>query len=208
MRAVSSTEACNVSVLKVQGLHLSDLFWSWVSREISQGPKCTSQIWKCALTGLRFLPLDSADFCEAGTRDEHWESLCGRLLFDVTGIMTGSRGFEKSELYSVFFWAYVLRFSFSLSSHEGFPRYCHGEQQDSWETKLSPFFIIYLEKSNRLIMFRVLDKKIWVSKGMQIPGLKYEFLSWHSFRLSKTQASAAQSNGQFIWQCQKSIDKT
>ena len=30
------------------------LIFSGVSREISQGPKCTSQIWTCAVIGLRF----------------------------------------------------------------------------------------------------------------------------------------------------------
>ena len=39
-------------------------------REISQGPKCTSQIWKSAVIGLRFFPLKSADVRGAGTRDE------------------------------------------------------------------------------------------------------------------------------------------
>ena len=32
-------------------------------------PKCTSQIWKSALIGLRFLPLKSADVRGAGTRE-------------------------------------------------------------------------------------------------------------------------------------------
>ena len=49
---------------------LSTIFWSPVSRKISQGPKCTSQIWKCAVIGLRFLPLDSADISGAGMCDE------------------------------------------------------------------------------------------------------------------------------------------
>ena len=40
------------------------------SARISQGPKCTSQIWKSAVIGLRFFPLKSADAREAGTRDE------------------------------------------------------------------------------------------------------------------------------------------
>ena len=46
-------------------------FWSYkVKREISQGPKCTSQIWKSAVIGLRFFPLKSGDVRGAGTRDE------------------------------------------------------------------------------------------------------------------------------------------
>ena len=36
--------------------------------EISQGPKCTSQVWNSAVIGLRFLPLDLADISGAGTR--------------------------------------------------------------------------------------------------------------------------------------------
>ena len=39
-------------------------------REISQGPKCTSQIWKSAVIGLRLFPLKSAGVCGAGKRDE------------------------------------------------------------------------------------------------------------------------------------------
>ena len=51
-------------------------------REISQGPKCTSQIWKSAVIGLRFFPLKSADVRGAGTRDEPlrtsaWEANTG-----------------------------------------------------------------------------------------------------------------------------------
>ena len=38
--------------------------------KISQGPKCTYQIWKCAMIGLCFLPLDSADASGARTSDE------------------------------------------------------------------------------------------------------------------------------------------
>ena len=38
--------------------------------EISQGSKCTSQIWKSPVIGLRFFPLKSADVRRAGTRDE------------------------------------------------------------------------------------------------------------------------------------------
>ena len=41
-----------------------------VKPEISQGPKCTSQIWKSAVIGLCFFPLNSADARGAGTRDE------------------------------------------------------------------------------------------------------------------------------------------
>ena len=40
-----------------------------VLREIFHSPKCTSQIWKCTVIGLRLLPLDSADVCGARTRD-------------------------------------------------------------------------------------------------------------------------------------------
>ena len=50
---------------------VSDLFWSYkVKREISQGPKCTSQIWKSAVIGLRLFPLKSAGVRGAGKRDE------------------------------------------------------------------------------------------------------------------------------------------
>ena len=41
-----------------------------VKREISQGPKCSSHIWKSAVIGLRFFPLKSTDVRGAGTRDE------------------------------------------------------------------------------------------------------------------------------------------
>ena len=41
-----------------------------MKREISQGPKCTSKIWKSVVIGLRFFPLKSADVRGAGTRDE------------------------------------------------------------------------------------------------------------------------------------------
>ena len=41
-----------------------------VKPEISKGPKCTSQMWKFAVIGLRFFPLKSADVLGAGTRDE------------------------------------------------------------------------------------------------------------------------------------------
>ena len=62
-------------------MDLSDLFWSYkVKREISQGPKCTSQIWKSAVIGLRFFQLKSAEVRGAGTRDEPlrtsaWEAI-------------------------------------------------------------------------------------------------------------------------------------
>ena len=48
----------------------SNIFLSQVSHKISQGPKCTYQIWKCAMIGLCFLPLDSVDIIVAGTRDK------------------------------------------------------------------------------------------------------------------------------------------
>ena len=84
-RAVSSTKASELTeyfVVKVYTFRdLCDLFWRWVSREISQGPKCTSQIWKCTVTGLRFLPLQSADVSGEGTHDEPlrtsaWKVIC------------------------------------------------------------------------------------------------------------------------------------
>ena len=37
---------------------------------MSQGSKCSSQIWKSAVIGLRFFPLKSADISGAGKRDE------------------------------------------------------------------------------------------------------------------------------------------
>ena len=40
-----------------------------VKREISQGPKCSSQIWKSAVIGLRSFPLKSGDVRGKGTRD-------------------------------------------------------------------------------------------------------------------------------------------
>ena len=53
------------------------LIFSGVSREISQGPKCTFQIWKCAVIGLLFFPLASADVCRGGLRHEPKERLRG-----------------------------------------------------------------------------------------------------------------------------------
>ena len=49
-------------------------------REISQGPKCTSQIWKSVVIGLLFFPLKLADVRGEGTRDEPlrtsaWEAI-------------------------------------------------------------------------------------------------------------------------------------
>ena len=35
--------------------------------KISQGPKCTSQVWKCAVIGLCSLPLNLADVSGTGT---------------------------------------------------------------------------------------------------------------------------------------------
>ena len=67
------------------------LIFSGVSREISQGPKCTSQIWKCAVIGLPFFPLASADVCRGGLRHEPEEHLrgsanvatCGKLWISI-----------------------------------------------------------------------------------------------------------------------------
>ena len=51
-----------------------------MKHEISQGPKCTSQIWKSAVIGLRFFPLKSADVRGGGKRDKPlrtsvWEAI-------------------------------------------------------------------------------------------------------------------------------------
>ena len=64
VRVASSTNACELTVesslfqnYKVFTFHetfLISVFWSEVKREISQGPKCTSQIWKSAVIGLSF----------------------------------------------------------------------------------------------------------------------------------------------------------
>ena len=78
VRVASSANACELNewfVLKLQGFHLSwdlsDPFCSLIKREISQGPaKCTSQILKSAVIGLRFFPLKSADVSGAGTLEE------------------------------------------------------------------------------------------------------------------------------------------
>ena len=62
LRVAISTNACELTE-KFVLRDLSDLFWSYkVKREISQGPKCTSQIWKSAVIGLRFFPLKSQTF--------------------------------------------------------------------------------------------------------------------------------------------------
>ena len=78
MRAVFSTKTCELTekfVLKVS--IRSSPFETFlifpgaeVSAETFQGPKCTSQIRKCTVIGLRILPPDSEDICGAGTRDE------------------------------------------------------------------------------------------------------------------------------------------
>ena len=46
---------------------------------ISQGVKCTSPIWKCAVISLCFSKLVSADVRWGGLGDEPTERLCGRL---------------------------------------------------------------------------------------------------------------------------------
>ena len=43
---------------------------SKVLREISPGPKCTSQIWVCCAWSTFFFRLLSSDVCGSGTRDE------------------------------------------------------------------------------------------------------------------------------------------
>ena len=51
-----------------------------MKRKISQSPKCTSQIWKAAVIGLRFFSAQVSSIHGAGTRDEPlrtsaWEAI-------------------------------------------------------------------------------------------------------------------------------------
>ena len=54
-----------------------------MKRKISQSPKCTSQIWKSAVIGLRFFPLKSAAFMGQERVMNLLEHLHGRLLDSV-----------------------------------------------------------------------------------------------------------------------------
>ena len=87
VRAASSTKAVwNNWVVCFKSVRSSPfmntfLILSGISREISQGPKCPSQIWKCAVIAWStFFPTISADALWGGLRDEPKERrLQGRL---------------------------------------------------------------------------------------------------------------------------------
>ena len=64
MRAVSGTKGCELNDQFILIKVFTFLIFSGAeshTKLISQGPKCASQIWKRAVIGLSFLPLDSAD---------------------------------------------------------------------------------------------------------------------------------------------------
>ena len=84
--------------------HSRDLFvliFSEVSREISQGPKCTSQILKCAVIGLRFFPLVSAVvYSGTGTRAEPLTTSAREANISPPSHPTKSFFFTRSACHS------------------------------------------------------------------------------------------------------------
>ena len=68
-----------------------------VKPEISKGPKCTSQIWKSAVIGLRFFPLKSADVLGAGTREEPVRTSAWKAKWFVGSILISK--LLKGSLY-------------------------------------------------------------------------------------------------------------
>ena len=110
--------------------HETLLIFSKVSRELSPGPKCTSQIWVCCAWSTFFFLFFSADVCGSGTPDKTSKTKlykfepCLLLIFFNRGqsILSCPFTLKFHRLNSVLMLCHVVGFTFRLNptvAHKG-----------------------------------------------------------------------------------------
>lgn len=124
--------------------------------------------------------------------------------FVMPGIMSRSRGFEKSWFCSalgLLSWDSYLAYQVSrfLSILPW------GRSRIMGNKNCPPFSFFDLGKKSSNDVTSTGQIKSASPKGWSFMASSKSFLPWNSLRLSKTQTPSAQSNRQLIWQCQESI---